>query len=113
MTKGTTSFGMRHSKSHGSLSSLSSLAALRQPLFPRSEKTLRLLHVPDQENSQLPVGMKAIRRKTTGTGRTRYLKTLPRRAKHGFREGTTPAARKKIRASRETHRVRSGFFCRH
>jgi large subunit ribosomal protein L37e len=31
--------------------------------------------------------VKAIRRATTGTGRTRYLKTIPRRAKNGFREG--------------------------
>ena len=31
---------------------------------------------------------KAIRRKTTGTGRMRHLKDLPRRAKNGFREGS-------------------------
>jgi hypothetical protein len=30
---------------------------------------------------------KSKRRRTTGTGRTRYLKTLPRRFKNGFREG--------------------------
>ena len=30
---------------------------------------------------------KAIRRRTTGTGRMRYLKTLPRRFANGFREG--------------------------
>ncbi|KIZ05698.1 60S ribosomal protein L37-3 [Monoraphidium neglectum] len=33
-------------------------------------------------------GQKAIRRKTTGTGRMSYLKDLPRRFKNGFREGT-------------------------
>jgi len=33
--------------------------------------------------------VKAIGRKTTGTGRMRYLKTLPRRFKNGFREGTS------------------------
>lgn len=32
-------------------------------------------------------GQKAIRRKTTGTGRMRYMKTLSRRFKNGFREG--------------------------
>lgn len=32
-------------------------------------------------------GQKAIRRKTTGTGRMSYLKDLPRRFKNGFREG--------------------------
>lgn len=31
--------------------------------------------------------VKAIRRKTTGTGRMRYLKTVNRRFKNGFREG--------------------------
>jgi hypothetical protein len=31
--------------------------------------------------------VKAIGRRTTGTGRMRYLKTLPRRFKNGFREG--------------------------
>ena len=33
--------------------------------------------------------VKAIRRKTTGTGRMRYLKNVPRRFKTGFREGIT------------------------
>ncbi|PPS08585.1 hypothetical protein GOBAR_AA12065 [Gossypium barbadense] len=39
--------------------------------------------------------MKAIRRKTTGTGRMRYLRHVPRRFKTGFREGTEAAPRKK------------------
>ena len=30
-----------------------------------------------------------MRRRTQGTGRMRYMKSLPRRAKNGFREGTT------------------------
>ena len=34
---------------------------------------------------------KALGRKTTGSGRCRYLKNLPRRAKNGFREGTSLA----------------------
>ncbi|KAJ0674098.1 putative ribosomal protein L37ae/L37e [Helianthus annuus] len=37
---------------------------------------------------------KAIRRKTTGTGRMRYLRNVPRRFKSGFREGTQAAPRK-------------------
>lgn len=37
------------------------------------------------KNRQLDV--KAIRRKTTGTGRMRYLRNVPRRFKSGFREG--------------------------
>ncbi len=31
---------------------------------------------------------KEIRRRTTGTGRMRYMSTLPRRFKNGFREGS-------------------------
>lgn len=37
-------------------------------------------------------GQKAIRRKTTGTGRMRYMKDLPRRFKNGFREGEKETA---------------------
>lgn len=33
---------------------------------------------------------KAIRRKTTGTGRLRHLKQVHQRFKHGFREGGVP-----------------------
>ena len=36
-------------------------------------------------------GKKAIGRKTTGTGRCRYLKEMPRKFKNGFREGEYPA----------------------
>jgi len=32
---------------------------------------------------------KALRRRTTGSGRMQYMRDLPRRAKNGFREGTT------------------------
>lgn len=35
-------------------------------------------------------GKKAIGRKTTGTGRCRYIKALPRKFKNGFREGALP-----------------------
>lgn len=42
-------------------------------------------------------GQKAKRRRTTGTGRMRYLKDLPRRAKNGFQEGGV--AKKKSTAS--------------
>ncbi|KAK4762456.1 hypothetical protein SAY86_008224 [Trapa natans] len=38
--------------------------------------------------------LKAIRRKTTGTGRMRYLRNVPRRFKTGFREGTQAVPKK-------------------
>ncbi|RYR29418.1 hypothetical protein Ahy_B01g053783 [Arachis hypogaea] len=47
--------------------------------------------------------VKAIRRKTTGTGRMRYLRHVPCQFKSGFREGTEAAPRKKgAAASGET-----------
>lgn len=38
-------------------------------------------------------GEKAKRRKTTGTGRMRYLKTVARRFTNGFQQGTPAGAR--------------------
>ncbi|PPD83667.1 hypothetical protein GOBAR_DD19392 [Gossypium barbadense] len=43
--------------------------------------------------------VKANRRKTTGTGRMRYLLHVPRRFKTGFREGTEAAPRNKVAAA--------------
>jgi hypothetical protein len=38
--------------------------------------------------SQLLSRAQAQRRRTTGTGRCRYIKSIARKAKNGFREGT-------------------------
>ncbi|KAG7008717.1 hypothetical protein G7Y79_00004g013010 [Physcia stellaris] len=38
-------------------------------------------------------GMKAKRRKTTGTGRMRYMKEVPRRFKNGFQTGVPKNSR--------------------
>lgn len=37
---------------------------------------------------------KALRRRTQGTGRMKYLKTIPRKFKNGFREGTVAVSKK-------------------
>lgn len=42
---------------------------------------------------------KAHRRRTTGTGRMRYMKTLTRRFKNGFREGTQAKKQQKPSSS--------------
>ncbi|OBZ66376.1 60S ribosomal protein L37-A [Grifola frondosa] len=47
------------------------------------------MRLPAGEAAVVRVGPKAKRRKTTGTGRMRYLKTVSRRFKNGFRENTT------------------------
>ncbi|ONL98682.1 Ribosomal protein L37 [Zea mays] len=43
--------------------------------------------------------VKAIRRKTTGTGRMRYMRHVPRRFKSNFREGTEAAPKKSAAAA--------------
>jgi len=48
----------------------------------------RLVRAAPSSSIAVNWGAKALRRRTTGTGRMRYLKTLPRRFKNGFREGT-------------------------
>ncbi|EOR04744.1 60S ribosomal protein L37-A [Wallemia ichthyophaga EXF-994] len=79
MTKGTTSMGKRQSvKSHG--------------ICRRCNG--RSWHY---QTRSFNWGAKAKRRSTTGTGRMRSLKYVPRRFKNGFREGTT--ATKKVSAS--------------
>ncbi len=44
--------------------------------------------------------VKAKRRKTTGTGRMRHLKDMPRRAKNHFQEGRKAPARKRGAAAK-------------
>merc|ERR1712134_170742 len=91
MTKGTTSFGKRHNKSH----TLCRRCGRRS--FHIQKKTCAACGYPAAKTRGYNWGQKAIRRKTTGTGRCRYVKTLARRAKNGFREGTT--AQKKTPSS--------------
>lgn len=45
------------------------------------------LKVPETDPSADNWAAKALRRRTTGSGRMRHLKDMPRRAKNGFREG--------------------------
>ncbi|PPD67575.1 hypothetical protein GOBAR_DD35545 [Gossypium barbadense] len=62
------------------------------PKLPSTEEPLRCLWLPCQSHPKI---VKAIRRKTTGTGRMRYLRHVPRRFKTGFTEGTQATPRKK------------------
>ena len=54
----------------------------------RTHKTLHHISVLTNVICSDNWAQKAIRRRTTGTGRMRHLKDMPRRAKNGFREGT-------------------------
>merc|ERR1739848_713790 len=80
--KGTGSFGKRHNKSH----TLCNRCGKRS--FHIQKKTCAACGYPAARIRKYGWSQKAIRRKTTGTGRMRYLKDLPRRFKNGFREGT-------------------------
>jgi len=53
---------------------------------------------PDAKKRKFNWSAKAIRRHTTGTGRTRHLKLMARRFKNGFREGTQAKKQKKAPA---------------
>ncbi|KIL62612.1 hypothetical protein M378DRAFT_128629 [Amanita muscaria Koide BX008] len=91
MTKGTSSFGKRHTKSH----TLCKRCGHRA--FHRQHKTCAQCGYPSAKLRSYEWGQKAKRRKTTGTGRMRYLKTVSRRFKNGFRENTV--AKKRVKPS--------------
>ena len=89
MGHGTPSFGGKHNKSH--------------VLCRRCGK--RSYHYQKQQCASCGYGKttgmrsfnhqaKAHRRRTEGTGRMRFLKTLPRRFKNGFREGGVAKSQK-------------------
>jgi len=79
--KGTGSFGKRHNKTH----TLCRRCGNRSYHIQKS--TCSSCGYPSARIRKYNWSVKAIRRKTTGTGRMRYLKDLPRRFKNGFREG--------------------------
>ncbi|KAH8809488.1 hypothetical protein DL96DRAFT_1628291 [Flagelloscypha sp. PMI_526] len=92
MTKGTSSFGKRTFQ----ISIL--FAVVVEPGRSTSKSTLaHPAAIPPAKIRSFEWGQKAKRRKTTGTGRLRYLKDVSRRFKNGFRENT--AAKKRVTKS--------------
>ncbi|KAF9302595.1 60S ribosomal protein L37A [Mortierella antarctica] len=89
-TKGTSSFGKRHTKSH----TLCRRCGRRS--FHNQKKTCAQCGYPAAKLRSYNWSEKAIRRKTTGTGRMRHLSDVNRRFKNGFREGTQ--AKKQVKA---------------
>ncbi|GAQ91830.1 60S ribosomal protein L37 [Klebsormidium nitens] len=87
--KGTGSFGKRNDKSH----TLCRRCGRRS--FHIQKTTCSSCGYPSKRIRTYQWSQKAIRRKTTGTGRMRHLKTIGRKFKNGFREGTTAAAKTK------------------
>ncbi|KZF20472.1 60S ribosomal protein L37 [Xylona heveae TC161] len=87
MTKGTSSFGKRHTKTHG----LCRRCGRRS--LHLQKKTCASCGYPAAKTRGFEWGQKAKRRKTTGSGRMRYLKTVPRRFSNGFQLGTPKGAK--------------------
>uniref|UniRef100_A0A0D3D2M6 Ribosomal protein L37 n=1 Tax=Brassica oleracea var. oleracea TaxID=109376 RepID=A0A0D3D2M6_BRAOL len=89
--QGTESFGKRRNKSHTlcvrdvAVAASTSRRAVAPPVLTR-KRTYNW-------------SVKTIRRKTTGTGRMRFLRNVPRRFKTSFREGTEAKPRNKAAAS--------------
>ncbi|CDS12880.1 Putative Ribosomal protein L37 [Lichtheimia ramosa] len=87
MTKGTTSFGKRQTKTH----TLCRRCGNRS--FHKQKKTCASCGYPSAKIRKFNWSEKAKRRKTTGTGRMSHLKLVHRRFLNGFREGSQPAKR--------------------
>jgi len=86
---GTPAMGKRHKHTHG----LCPRCGKRS--FHHQKKTCASCGYPAAKIRSYEWAMKAKRRRAPGTGRMSYLKTIPRRFKNGFREGTTAPARRK------------------
>mmetsp|Transcript_29139 Transcript_29139/g.58191 ORF Transcript_29139/g.58191 Transcript_29139/m.58191 type:complete len:89 (-) Transcript_29139:34-300(-) len=82
MTKGTTSFGKRHNKSHTICRRCGSSS------FHIQKGKCSKCAYPERKTRSFNWSEKAKRRRTTGTGRMRHLKTMTRKFKNGFREGS-------------------------
>ncbi|XP_057300244.1 probable 60S ribosomal protein L37-A [Hydractinia symbiolongicarpus] len=89
MTKGTSSFGKRHNKSH------TLCVRCGRKSYHIQKKTCSSCGFPAAKIRSFNWGSKAKRRKTTGTGRMRHLKKVYRRAQNGFREGTVAKSQKR------------------
>ncbi|CAL8326441.1 unnamed protein product [Boreogadus saida] len=88
MTKGTSSFGKRRNKTHALCRRCGSKA------YHLQKSSCGKCGYPEKRKRKYNWSAKAKRRNTTGTGRLRHLKTVYRRFRNGFREGTTPKPRR-------------------
>merc|ERR1711931_350607 len=93
MTKGTSSFGKRHNKTH----TLCRRCGGR--CFHIQKKKCSRCAYPEKRMRKYGWSEKACRRRTQGVGRMRHLKVVQRRFRNGFREGTKPKPRQKVAAA--------------
>ena len=81
MTKGTSSFGKRHCKTH------TACRRCGRTSFHKQFKECGSCGYPAAKMRRFNWSAKAKRRRTEGTGRMRYMKSMPRRFKNGFKDG--------------------------
>eukprot|EP00287_Rhodomonas_sp_CCMP768_P006435 CAMPEP_0196733446 /NCGR_PEP_ID=MMETSP1091-20130531/12495_1 /TAXON_ID=302021 /ORGANISM="Rhodomonas sp., Strain CCMP768" /LENGTH=95 /DNA_ID=CAMNT_0042076819 /DNA_START=39 /DNA_END=326 /DNA_ORIENTATION=+ len=91
--KGTAAFGKKHNKSH------TICRRCGRTSYHIQKGVCGACGYPSAHMRSYNWATKAQRRRTTGTGRCRYLKTLPRRFKNGFREGGQATRQKKAGAA--------------
>jgi len=92
MTKGTQSFGKRQTKTHTLCRRCGKVS------FHKQKGQCSSCGYPQAKMRHFEWAQKAKRRRTTGTGRMRSLKDMPRKFKNGFREGTTATSMKAKKA---------------
>uniref|UniRef100_A0AC34QNP8 Ribosomal protein L37 n=1 Tax=Panagrolaimus sp. JU765 TaxID=591449 RepID=A0AC34QNP8_9BILA len=86
MTKGTQSFGRRHTKTH------TFCRRCGRSSYHIQKKTCSSCGYPAARKRTYNWSVKSIRRRTTGTGRMRHMKVVQRRFRTGFRENPIPKA---------------------
>lgn len=80
MTKGTSSFGKRHNKTH------TLCRRCGKSSYHIQKKLCASCGYPSSRMRKYNWSMKALRRRTQGTGRMKYLKIVRRKFKNGYQE---------------------------
>lgn len=96
MTKGTSSFGKRHNKSH------TLCVRCHRKSYHIQKKRCASCAYPAARKRRYNWSEKAKRRRVTGTGRMRHLKLVHRRFTNGFREGTQAKIRMPKQSKQES-----------
>lgn len=88
MTKGTSSFGKRHNKTH------TLCVRCGRKSYHIQKKVCSACGFPSARKRTYNWGDKAKRRKTTGTGRMSHVRNIQRRFRNGFQQGQAKSAKK-------------------
>ncbi|XP_015784996.1 60S ribosomal protein L37 [Tetranychus urticae] len=93
MTKGTSSFGKRRNKTH------TLCRRCGRSSYHIQKCKCASCGYPDRRIRKFNWSVKAIRRKTTGTGRCRHLRRVHRRFRNGFRSAPIKAPQQQTAAT--------------